>query len=172
MTSWRIAYFRQAQSDNDIRKLLNSRGAAYCHQLHYLQMFSEKLAKGWLTSETATHTHRRDGRLTHDMLLPVLRAIHNQSPSNIWKPLGYVDRKQFQAAIQSLLPVAVRVQNLAPSNAGTSQPNPEYPWGPEPSNGHDVTAPCDHAFSNFNPTDIHLIRLIRFLENLLSLESI
>lgn len=38
-------YLVQARSDRDILKLLSSQ--PICHQLHYLQMLTEKLAKAY-----------------------------------------------------------------------------------------------------------------------------
>jgi len=44
--TWRDAFLAQARSDAEIRRLLNRQRTAYSHQLHYLQMLTEKLAKG------------------------------------------------------------------------------------------------------------------------------
>jgi hypothetical protein len=43
--SWRAAFPIQARSDDNVRKLLNQSKIEYSHQLHYLQMGTEKLVK-------------------------------------------------------------------------------------------------------------------------------
>ncbi len=47
---WREAHFKQARSDYELLQVLMRENAAFCHQLHYLQMATEKLAKGFSTS--------------------------------------------------------------------------------------------------------------------------
>ena len=47
---WRTAYFQQARSDYDmLLRLLKEENVPECQRLHYLQMATEKLAKGFLT---------------------------------------------------------------------------------------------------------------------------
>jgi hypothetical protein len=53
-SSWREAFYLQARSDYDLLLLLNEQGAPLCHRLHYLQMATEKLAKGF-QSDPATN---------------------------------------------------------------------------------------------------------------------
>ena len=45
--TWRDAYLQQAWSDFKVYLALNANNYALCHQLHYLQMTTEKLAKGF-----------------------------------------------------------------------------------------------------------------------------
>lgn len=47
---WRTAYFCQARSDYETLQLLEEAGAPFCQRLHYLQMATEKLAKGFATA--------------------------------------------------------------------------------------------------------------------------
>ena len=46
---WRTAYLEQAKSDYAMLLKLNQEEAPLCHRLHYLQMTTEKMAKGFLT---------------------------------------------------------------------------------------------------------------------------
>jgi len=96
---WQATYFRQARSDYDTFQLLETSGAAFCQQLHYLQMTTEKLAKGFASSQRRPELHR---------LLP-------GGP------------KQINNSIDGLLPYAHLIENLAPANANDG-PNAEYPW--------------------------------------------
>lgn len=47
---WRTAYFRQARSDYETLQFLEEASAPFCQRLHYLQMATEKLAKGFATA--------------------------------------------------------------------------------------------------------------------------
>ncbi len=46
---WRTANLTQARSDFEMLQTLSRQQAPPCHQLHYLQMSTEKLAKGFST---------------------------------------------------------------------------------------------------------------------------
>src|SRR5690606_3248440 len=49
---WAIAYASQARSDWELYETLQACGEPRCHQLHYLQMASEKRASGiWVGRE-------------------------------------------------------------------------------------------------------------------------
>lgn len=51
MLDWRTAYFMQARSDYEIfKRLVVQDDIPLCQLLHYLQMASEKFAKGFLTA--------------------------------------------------------------------------------------------------------------------------
>ena len=51
---WAIAYASQARSDWELYETLQERGEPRCHQLHYLQMASEKIAKAYRFRDTST----------------------------------------------------------------------------------------------------------------------
>jgi hypothetical protein len=48
---WRTAYLTQAKSDYAMLLKLIREEAPLCHRLHYLQMTTEKMAKGFLTKK-------------------------------------------------------------------------------------------------------------------------
>lgn len=56
--AWARAYARQAQSDwepyDQLTGQVTGQGALRCHQVHYLQMASEKIAKAYRFRDTAT----------------------------------------------------------------------------------------------------------------------
>lgn len=47
---WRSAYFQQAKSDFQLfEKIVGQADVPLCQKLHYLQMATEKMSKGFLT---------------------------------------------------------------------------------------------------------------------------
>lgn len=163
--NWRTAFLDQARSDYEMMRLLNEHRVASCHQFHYLQMATEKLAKSFLLSANAN----TPPRTTHLALVRFLRVLKAQWP-HIGESLGYRHRESFGQLIDSLLPVAEEIERLAPNFAGTSKPNPEYPWQ-IPGNSQ-VTAPAQFDFETieaFNPKNPQLGKLLKLLESLLNL---
>jgi hypothetical protein len=138
---WRTTFFAQAQSDNQVRKLLNRNKAAYSHQLHYLQMATEKLAKSLMTSPTAAEAPT----FSHAAFVSRPRAIKGRP--EIRARLGFANRTAFFSFIDGLLPLAEQVQQLAPNFSGGVRPNPEYPWKPHPD--HEVIVPAEYDFADF-----------------------
>lgn len=78
---WRTAYFRQAGSDYDTFLLLETSGAAFCQQLHYLQMTTEKLAKGFVTSPGGPQQPKVH-RGYRNFIQPYAHLIENLAPAN------------------------------------------------------------------------------------------
>lgn len=70
--------------------------------------------------------------------------------------------------IDSLLPLARQIEQLAPSEAGNYQANPEYPW--QALADQEVYVPAEYAFSEFDPKSTQMVKLIRLLENLMKLQ--
>ena len=61
--------------------------------------------------------------------------------------------------------LAAQIERLARNLAGIGQPNPEYPW--QPALGHEVIAPSQFAFSDFDPRQPQMIKLVSLVESLL-----
>ena len=131
---WRSAYFAQALSDYTTFRLLREQNAPICQYLHYLQMATEKLAKGFKTSPGAG-PHEK----THQALVSFMRL--SRGLPAVRQASGLANISAYAAFIDSLLPLARTIEGLAPDEAGDS-PNPEYPW--EFHGG--VTAPVEYAF--------------------------
>lgn len=160
--TWRDAFFRQAKSDNEVRKLLNKKNIEYAHQLHYLQMVTEKLAKGLLTSASSMVPPKFE----HKALVSCLQTI--KCSHEIRRRLGYENKvESFKQFIDSLLPIANNIEKLAPSFAGKDQPNPEYPW--QCKHNKMVYAPADFNFPDFHPKNPQLIKLVELVDRLLKI---
>jgi hypothetical protein len=119
-------WYAQAVAGRDVFRLLRLHGVHPCHQLHYLQMMSEKLAKAYLW---------RNGRApavrSHAAFVGFLKSLGSQKKSQrtaIAGSLGFSRLPSLDAWLHAALPLAHAVQNLAPSLAGDNGPNPEYPW--------------------------------------------
>lgn len=159
--TWREAFLRQAASDHAIRKRLNSADVEYCHRLHYLQMETEKLAKAFLSRPDDDEPPAA----SHAVFVKFLRVIRGRN--DIRRLLGFSDPAMFRRFIDSLLPLAHQIQELAPSAAGVTRPNPEYPWRPTPTSA--VVAPAEFEFPLFDPRSPKIAKLDRLLDRLIDL---
>ena len=159
---WRSAFLSQARSDNEVRRLLNKAGQPYCHELHYLQMSAEKLAQAFMVDDTVSEAPE----LTHSAIVKFLRVLKTQP--QLWRRMGYRDRGSFVALIDSLLPMAQFIQDLAPSIAGTTHPNPEYPW--QIVHLQTVVSPCEFTFHEIARYKIQMIKFDSLIEKLLNSE--
>ena len=159
--SWRKAFLSQARSDDAVRRLLAADPAvAVCHQLHYLQMCSEKLAKA-LSGQSDTPPAQ-----THVAIVRFLQLL--KSRRDLRQRLGRsADTASFERFIDSLLPLARRIEQLAPAAAGAGRPNAEYPWL-DPAAGEAV-APADFAFADFDASDSQVAKLEDLIAALLRL---
>ena len=160
--SWTDAFLAQARSDDEVRRLLAADPAvAPCHALHYLQMSTEKLAKAVDAMQSD-----RPPVATHLGLVRLLQQLKN---ATFQERLGYGrDTQSFRRLIDSLLPLARRIELLAPAVAGANQPNAEYPWL-DAATGR-VVAPADFAFDGFGVDDSPLTKLDELLAALLRLD--
>lgn len=118
---WKTDYLLQARSDYDLYQRMERLGdVPLCHRLHYLQMATEKLAKGFLTPAGDTpheYTHKAFPRLVREAsAMPRVRA-------RLGKTGQYAAYRRF---LQSVEPLAEVLQNLSPE--GDDHPNPEYTW--------------------------------------------
>ena len=124
MNSYQELWWRQAQSDQTVLVSLRRNGAAACHQLHYLQMVTEKLAKAYFWESG------NPPRRTHAVLVQFLRSLGGVPQSKrqrITDALGFGRFDDLQNWLREVLPLAYELQKLAP-NLAQDGPNPEYPW--------------------------------------------
>ena len=124
MNEFQNLWWQQAKSDYDIFELLKSQDKAQCHQLHYLQMVTEKLAKGYFWRSGTPPPQR------HVAFIKFLRAlggVQQSQRSQVIKALNFPNFEGLQDWIRRIDPLAYSLEHLAPalSNDG---PNPEYPW--------------------------------------------
>lgn len=130
-------WLRQADAEFRLFRSLSGSGAADCHLLHHLQMATEKLGKAYLCRNGAAPS-------VHRAFEPFLRALRCRRSSDqrlIAKAFGFVRVDDLLAWLRSALPLASRLENMAPSLAGDG-PNPEYPWPREAPQ----YCPAEHSF--------------------------
>lgn len=143
--SWRDAFLKQSRSDYETLRHLSDQRVPLCHRLHYLQMASEKLAKACLCRPGGGHPGT-----THHVQERMLRVLKGRP--DVRRCLGYgEDCLAYCRYIDSLLPVARAVENLAPVGGDCTTANPEYPWQPSPGQ---VICPTEYGFAEFAKTDV------------------
>jgi hypothetical protein len=133
---WANAYLEQARSDWDTRRLIVENACAACHELHYLQMTTEKLGKAVLLRSGAKLD---DLSTTHKAFVRFLRVAARNS--GLRQEFQF-NARQLQAYVTGILPVANQVERLVPALAHDG-PNAEYPW--ETPSG-EVKVPASYAF--------------------------
>lgn len=158
--SWKSAFFAQARADFDLLNKLNSSAdVPLCHRLHYLQMTTEKLAKGFLTNG------KDQPRTVHSTFVAFLK-VADRTPG-LKEYCNISRRAQFRSYVHGLMDIGARVENLAPE--GLSQrPNPEYPWLKQSRRkaGKSVETICVPAEYDFPQLERPLIvKLMDFLES-------
>jgi hypothetical protein len=158
--TWREAYLKQAWSDFKIYQHLNANEQAFCHQLHYLQMTTEKLAKGFQCPIAGGPYHK-----THVVFVDFLQRLKKQ-PSLYYSRMQFKSMNQFTSHIQSLMPIAGLIENLVPGNY--NKMNPEYPWSDLTNN---VYCPVSYGFPEFRRRERQLLIIQNFLTNLFRLEG-
>ncbi len=142
--NWREAYFSQAQDDYRIfREFKQRTDIAMCQKLHYLQMATEKLAKGFLCSPNGEAPPKK----VHGALVKFLKTSKGQP--NVRRQLGYENYRTYATYIDGILGIAERIERLAPVGY-EERLNPEYPW--ETDDG--VICPVYYDFSEFSRQDI------------------
>lgn len=152
---WAHAYLEQARSDWETYTVVSENDCAACHELHYLQMTTEKLGKAaLLRSRTAD---LEDVRKTHKAFVSFLK-VTARNP-NIQEELSMSGR-QLREYVIGLLPLADQIERLAPTLC-QGGPNAEYPW--ETPSG-EIMAPSLYNFSIAgdlsHPTGRKLLKLI------------
>jgi hypothetical protein len=159
--NWREAFIRQARSEQAVRLKLGEAKVEYAHRLHYLQMVCEKLAKAYQIRAD----EKEPPEFSHKVFVRFLQTLIGRK--DMRTRLGYESVVQFRAYIKSLLDVALEVEGLAPSAAGLSRPNPEYPWRDLGSGN--VLAPVDFNFPLFDPHNARIVKLEGLIAKLLQI---
>jgi hypothetical protein len=128
------AFFKQARSDWQLYTMLRkSAPRTACHELHYLQLATEKFGKAYLWG-----SRNPPGR-KHRAFTRAMQKV-SESP-DCWQRLGLTEKSHLQSWIDSVLPLVEQIERLAP-NLAHPGPNPEYPWPPELP----TTAPVEYDF--------------------------
>ena len=133
-------WWEQTKADHAVLVLLRRSDALPCHQLHYLQMVTEKLGKSyfWRTN--------RPQRKSHSSFVRFLQGLDQRPTQDLQRIagiLGFGRLLDLEIWIPIVTPLAYALEKLAPSLAGDDGPNPEYPW-PRSMPTH---APASHEFA-------------------------
>jgi len=124
MNNYQELWWQQARSDHSVLVLLRRRGAAACHQLHYLQMVTEKLGKAYFW-RPGTAPPRKDAGFVQ--YLRFLGGVRQSERQQVAGAFSFGRFEDFQNWVRAILPLAYELQHLAPALVGDG-PNPEYPW--------------------------------------------
>jgi hypothetical protein len=149
---WRTAYLEQAKSDYAMLLKLNREEAPLCHRLHYLQMTTEKLAKGFLTP----HGGPRYAK-THDAFVSFVKLAGRRPDLRVAS--HFTNVSQFKAYVTSLLETAQKVEDLSPD--GGDHPNPEYPWEEKGI----ILLPAEYPFTDLDLRSRKMIKLLQFIDD-------
>lgn len=149
---WRSAYLTQAKSDYAVLLKLNQEEAPLCHRLHYLQMATEKLAKGFLTPKGGARYPK-----THNAFADFVRVADRRPDLRVAS--RFTKRSQFAAYVASFLETAQKVENLSPD--GGDHPNPEYPWEEKGT----IMLPTEYPFADLDLRSRKMIKLLQFIDD-------
>lgn len=137
MNEYQELWWQQAKSDYAVLLLLRRQGVPSCHQLHYLQMATEKLGKAYFWRSGAEPPRSHAGFVQFMRSFGNVRATQRQQIADLFA-FGRFD--DFQNWIRAILPLAYALERLAPALANDG-PNTEYPWP------HNAPAHIPAAFS-------------------------
>jgi hypothetical protein len=152
-TDWRSAFSQQARSDYEVFQLLVRERVPFSHQLHYLQVASEKMSKSFTAAAGGSRPPR-----THHTLVTFMRIARGMP--NIRRACGFQQSGSYHAYIDSLIPVARQIENLAPVG-DLDRPNPEYPW----EQGTGIVAPVEHPFHDLDFRLPKMRKMLHFIES-------
>jgi hypothetical protein len=124
MNSYQELWWTQAQSDCAVLALFRRQGLAPCHQLHYLQMVTEKLGRAYFWRSDAPPPTSHAGFVQFIRFLGGVRKADRQQVADAFSFARFED---FQNWARAVLPLAYALERLAPALAQDG-PNPEYPW--------------------------------------------
>jgi hypothetical protein len=145
--NWHDAFLVQAWSDYSIFHEMNANRYPICHQLHYLQMATEKLAKGFLSKPSKEAPVKK----THFAFARFLMLSKQRADLKV--PLGYGpgNSKAYSAYVNSVLPLAEKIQKLAPVGGHFDRVNADYPWTHDDG---EIKCPAEYDFPDFKLTDL------------------
>lgn len=141
MNAFQDCWWRQAKSDLQVLRLLRVEGADACHQLHYLQMVTEKISKAyfWRSNQPPARSHAGFCKF-----MRLLLQVPTAQQSDLARIFGFNRFDDFQGWLRSALVLVYELERLAPALAGDG-PNPEYPW-PQAA---PVNAPASYSFQTW-----------------------
>lgn len=129
----------------------------FCHQLHYLQMACEKIAKAYRFRDTAT----REDKLTSSHV--ALTSFIESLLSSTLVKKDYKGRDaQLTQVRKDIRNIAREIEKLAPAVDKEQSPsNAEYPW----ESGKHIVIPCQYSYPNLSSlrdeNGRHFLKLIK-----------
>lgn len=153
---WRTAYLEQAKSDYAMLLELINEQAPLCHRLHYLQMTTEKMAKGFLTPKGGARYPK-----THNAFAKFVSLA--ASLPNVRTASRFTAARQFTAYTASLLDLAQKIEDLSPD--GRDHPSPEYPWEAKGV----IILPSEYPFADLDPSGRKMVKLLEFIDDCFTL---
>jgi len=125
MNQYQGLWWQQAKSDYDIFLLLKREVGIECHQLHFLQMATEKLRKAyfWRTGAAPPKSHTG----FHKFMRNLGSVSDTRRQEKILKTLSFPRLEDFQKWLKGTLSIVYSLQNCTPDLPQNGQ-NPEYPW--------------------------------------------
>jgi hypothetical protein len=117
-------WWEQAQSDHAVLVVLRGKGVAPCHQLHYLQMVTEKLAKAyfWRSGDAPKKSH-----IGFAPFMRALQHVPKVDRQRIADIFAFQRFEGFRSFARNAMPLVYDLERLAPALSNNG-PNPEYPW--------------------------------------------
>jgi len=158
--TWKAAFIRQAENDYGVFLTFNRSKTPIpvCQQLHYLQMSTEKLAKAFSCPQSGAAP-----KTSHAALTRFLRI--SKGRQELRRALGYEGNYDaYVSYIDSILPLAEKIEALAPEGKRLDKPNPEYPWTCELGT---AIAPIDYDFTDIWMDAPGINKLKTLIEHLL-----
>jgi hypothetical protein len=125
MNVYQSLRWEQTVADHTVLRLLRKNEATPCHQLHYLQMVTEKLGKAYFWRKG------QPPKKSHASFVKFLQAVNDRPDpdrTRIAQIFGFRRSDDFENWISTITPLAYDLERLAPALAGDNGPNPEYPW--------------------------------------------
>jgi hypothetical protein len=133
-----LAFYDQAKSDWDVYNSLAKLRLARCHELHYLQMACEKLAKAYALRKVDADV---DSVTEQHVAFHSFINAYLRSPA-VAKAYAGQDARHRELCKTSGT-IAREIEKLAPAVDRKAFPeNAEYPW----ERGDTVLTPCKYSF--------------------------
>lgn len=125
MNEFQRCWWEQCRSDLDVLLLLRKEGIHECHQLHYLQMITEKLSKAyfWRFGKPPEKSHKGFSKF----MRVLLQASQLRERDRLARIFGFKKFDEFKRWTSQVMPAINSIERLAPALAGEG-PNAEYPW--------------------------------------------
>jgi hypothetical protein len=124
MTTFQELWWERARSDHEVLVLLRREGYPECHQLHYLQMATEKLAKAYFWRSGSPPPRNHAGFV---QFLRFLGGIPRSERASLIAAVQFKSFESFQGWLRAALGFGRRLEILSPALASDGE-NLEYPW--------------------------------------------